>query len=92
MKKKIFAVFAASILLLGLLCACGKSNAITAEKAQKIALEDAGFKQKDVSDIHSHVVTENSTPCYSIHISAEDGEYSYLIHAGTGEILEAKKP
>lgn len=87
MKRKIFAVLALSVLLLGLLCACGKSNAITAEEAQKIALEDAGLKQKDVSDVHSHVVTENSTPCYSIHISTEGGEYSYLIHAGTGEIL-----
>ena len=54
MKKKIFAVLAVSILLLGLLCACGESNAITAEKAQKIAMEDAGLKQKDVSDVHAH--------------------------------------
>ena len=87
MKKKIFAVLAVSILLLGVLCACGKSNAITAEKAQKIAMEDAGLKQKDVSDVHAHVVTEDNIPCYSIHITTADGEYSYLIHAGTGEIL-----
>lgn len=88
MKRKIFAVLAVSVLLLGLLCACGKSNAITAEKAQKIAMEDAGLKQKDVSDVHAHVVTEDNVPCYSIHISTADKEYSYLIHAGTGEILE----
>lgn len=92
MKRKIFAVAALCVLLLGMLCACGKSEAITAEKAQKIALEDAGLKQKDVSDVHSHVVTENNIPCYSIHISADEGEYSYLIHAGTGEILESQKP
>lgn len=92
MKKKIFAVLALSVLLLGMLCACGKSGAITAEQAQKIALEDAGLKQKDVSDVHSHVVTENNIPCYSIHISVAEGEYSYLIHAGTGEILDSDKP
>lgn len=92
MKRKIFAVLALSVLLLGMLCACGKSGAITAEKAQKIALEDAGLKEKDVSDVHSHVVTEDNIPCYSIHISADAGEYSYLIHAGTGEILEVEKP
>lgn len=88
MKRKIFAVLALSVLLLGMLCACGKSGAITAEQAQKIALEDAGLKQKDVSDVHSHVVTEDNIPCYSIHITVGDTEYSYLIHAGTGEILE----
>lgn len=92
MKRKIFAVLAVSVLLLGILCACGKSGALTAEQAQKVALEDAGLKQKDVSDVHAHVVSEDNVPCYSIHISTEDGEYSYLIHAGTGEILEAVKP
>lgn len=92
MKRKIFAVLALCVLLLGMLCACGKSGAITAEKAQKIALEDAGLKQKDVSDVYSHVVSEDNIPCYSIHISTDEGEYAYLIHAGTGEILEADKP
>ena len=92
MKKNILAVLALCILLLGMLCACGKSGAITSEQAQKIALEDAGLKQKDVSDVHSHVVSENNIPCYSIHISVADREYSYLIHAGTGEILDSDKP
>ena len=92
MKRKIFAVLALSVLLLGLLCACGNASAITEEKAQKIALEDAGLTKKDVSDVHAHVVSENNVPCYSIHISTEAGDYSYLIHAGTGEILEADKP
>ena len=93
MKRKIFSVLALTALLLGLLCACGKPSAITAEKAQQIALEDAGIKQNEASDVHAHVVTEDNIPCYSIHISVGEGEeYSYLIHAGTGEILEAVKP
>ena len=88
MKKRIFAILMVCVMLLGLLTACGKKEPVTQEQAQKIALEHAGLKEKDVADVHTHIVEENGIPCYSIHITANDGqEQSIVINASTGEVI-----
>ena len=91
MKKRILAVIVLAALMLSLFTACGSKGAsvITPEKAQKIALKDAGLSADDVSDIHTHVVTEQGVAGYSIHITVGGTEYEYIIAAETGEILYA---
>ena len=87
MKKRILALCLALTMLLGVLAGCGKSGAITEEQAMKIAKEKSGYSDDQITDIHTHLTTENGIPCYSIHLTTADGEFSYLIHAGTGEII-----
>lgn len=88
MKKRIFALLMVSVMLMGLLCACGSSaKVLTSEEAQKIALEQAGVTADQVTDIHTHIVTEEGVPCYSVHITTLEGEFSIVINAGTGEII-----
>lgn len=87
MRKRIIALFLIAIVLLGLLAACGKKGPVTQEQAQKIALEHAGLTTKDISDVHTHIVDQNGIPCYSIHITTDDGDFSVVINATTGEVI-----
>lgn len=89
MKKRMTAVLVLAALLLTLFTACGskKSSVLTAEEAQKIALESAGFSADQVSDVHTHVGNFQEQPCFSIHITVDGTEYEYVIAALTGEIL-----
>ena len=90
MKKRFLAILCVLCLCATLLAACDgkKSNVITQEKAQQIALDHAGLKESDVTDIHIHVTQENGTPCYNIHFTVNGVSMSYNISA-TGEVLSA---
>ena len=91
MKKRIVALLLLVVLALGIFTACNKSSALTSEQAQKAALEHLGISQKDATDIHTHVTTENGIPCYSFHIATADGGYTVVVHAGTGEVLSSSE-
>lgn len=86
MKKRIFTVIAVLLLCFSLLAACG-SKAITADKAQKIALDHAGLKASQVSDIHTHVIEQEGVPCFQVHMSTENGDVTVVIDAATGEVI-----
>lgn len=88
MKKRIFAILLIVLLVAGTLAACGKKGAVTQEEAQKIALEFAGLTEDQITDVHTHIVTEQGIPCYSIHITTTDSELSVVINAATGEVME----
>ena len=87
MKKKIFAVLTVCLLFTGLLTACGSNDPITAEKAQEIALKEAGLKADQVSDIHTHIVEEKGIPCFQIHFTSNGKDMTVLINAATGEVI-----
>ena len=87
MKKRIFAILAVCAMLLCIFAGCSKGP-VSQEKAQKIALEHAGLKASDVQDVHTHVTDSNGIPCYSIHITTADDEFSVIINASTGEVIE----
>lgn len=87
MRFKILSLILVIVMLLGVLAGCGKDDVVTTEQAQKIATEAAGLSADDVTDIHTHIVTEDGIPCYSVHISSAKGEFSYIIAAADGEIL-----
>ncbi len=87
MKKKIFAVMTVCMLLLGMLTACGSNDPITAEEAQKIALETVGLKENQVTDMHTHIVEEKGIPCFQIHFTNNGKDMTVLINAATGEVI-----
>ena len=88
MKIRIIAILILASLMLSVFTACGgNSGIVTGEEAQQIALEAAGLTANEVSDVHTHVVTEDGIPCYSVHITHGDTEYSYVIEVATGKIL-----
>ena len=95
MKFRTLAVLVLSLLMVCLLAACkeapkaSKTTTVTEEQAQQIALDHAGFTQEDVLDIHTHSISYEGLPSYSIHINVEGMEYEYVIAIGTGEILYA---
>ena len=88
MKRRIFTLLLIALLVAGTLTACGKKGAVTQEEAQKIALESAGLTEAQITDVHTHIVTEQGIPCYSIHITTTDSELSVVINAATGEVME----
>ena len=87
MKKRVLSLLALVTLLLGVFTACGKNDVLTPEQAQKIAVEDAGFTVKQATDVHTHIVTEEGVPCFSVHFSAGGKDFSYVISAADGTIL-----
>ena len=88
MKLRLIALVLVAVLMLGIFTACGKSGAITEAQAQKIALEAAELTEDEVSDVHTHVTTIDGIPCYSVHITSDRGEFSLVINASTGEIMD----
>lgn len=86
--KRILALISLAALLLCLLSGCGGSSTVTADEAQDIALKDAGLKASEVDDVHTHLLTTDRIPSYSIHITVGDTEYEYVISA-KGEILSS---
>ena len=86
MKRRVFAIFATLLLCVSLLAACS-SGPINAEKAQKIALDFAGLKASQVSDIHTHIIEQEGAPCFQIHMTTENGEITVVIDAATGEVI-----
>lgn len=88
MKKRIISLLVLVALLLGVFTACGsKSDVLTTEDAQAVALEQAGLTKDQATDIHTHIVTEDGIPCYNVHISSEKGDYNYLISAADGTVI-----
>ena len=83
MKRKLIAVF---LLIALLLAGCSeKTGPLSVADAEKVVLDHAGVKRAE--SIHTHIVSGEENPCYSIHITIEGTSYEYLIDAITGEIL-----
>ena len=87
MKKRIVSLLLVALLVLSLFAGCGKKDVLTQEDAQKVALEYAGLKASDVEDVHVHVTSSDNIPCYSVHITTAEGDFSVIIDAKTGEVL-----
>lgn len=90
MKKNIIAIILLVVFSLSLLAGCTqKVKIVTSDEAEKIALAQAGISKDQATDIHTHIVTEQGLTCYSIHITAGDKEYSFVISAADGAILSS---
>jgi len=61
------------------------------EKAKKIALKDAGLKEKDVIFVTAKTDFEDGRKVYEVEFFCNDTEYDYEIDAKTGEIVSFDK-
>lgn len=64
---------------------------LTAEEAKAIALDHAGFTADQVRELEAELDFEGGIPVYEVDFEAGKWEYSYEIHAETGEILSWEK-
>jgi hypothetical protein len=88
MKKIMMVLLLVAALVLSLLAGCGKSDVVTAEKAQEIVVAHAGADGKPVTDVHLHIQENDAGEvCYSVQVTVELKTYTYLVHGVTGEIL-----
>ena len=61
--------------------------ALTAEDAQNIALEHAGFTRDEVERLRAEGEIDDGVPHYDVQFAVGLVEYEYEIHAETGDIL-----
>ncbi len=92
---KVTAIAACAVLLVGIgafssleaKATEGKNDNINLEKATAIALEDAKFKESDVTRVKATSDKDDGTLKYEIQFIADGKEYEYDINSKTGEIL-----
>ncbi len=90
MKKGFIIAVLLAAFTLSVMAGCSnKTEIVTQEQAQQIALEQAGLTDDGTADIHTHIGDHNGIPCYNVHITAGDQEYSFAISAADGQILES---
>lgn len=65
--------------------------ALSAEEAQSIALEHAGFTADQVTALRTEYELDRGTYRYDVEFRHGNWEYDYEIHADTGEILSFTK-
>ena len=90
-----FAVCA--VLLIGLIvfgtiqasAGINENKTIGMDKGVNVALQDAGFKAENVSNLSAHYDTEDGTSVYEVSFTANGFDYEYIIKAANGKILEA---
>ncbi len=61
------------------------------EKAKKIALEDAGLKERKVIFVTAKADFDDGRKEYEVEFYCDGTEYDYEIDAATGKILKAEK-
>lgn len=66
-------------------------EALTAGEAKVIALEHAGLKADEVTELRAEYDVERATPQWEVDFRSGDWEYDYEINAVTGEVLKHKK-
>lgn len=67
------------------------SVSITADEAQSIALEHAGFAPDEVLHLRVEFESFESIPHYDVQFYKDGWEYEYEINSKTGEILSFEK-
>lgn len=68
-----------------------ENKTIGMDKGVNVALQDAGFKAENVSNLSAHCDTEDGTSVYEVSFTANGFDYEYVIKASNGKILEADR-
>lgn len=68
-----------------------ENKTIGMDKGVNVALQDAGFKAENVSNLSAHYDTEDGTSVYEVSFTANGFDYEYVIKASNGKILEADR-
>lgn len=82
------ATILASTLATGSIEAFASSKVISASRAKKIALRDAGLKEKDVTFVKVQLEYEDGRQEYDVEFYKGNVEYDYEIDARNGRILD----
>ena len=69
----------------------GEDTLLTREQARDIALAHAAVALANARDLEVELDRERGEPVYEVDFDAAGLEYSYDIHARTGQILKAEK-
>lgn len=89
-KTKIIAVGTAAVLAVSVLAGCGGSaKDIGQDEVKKIAFEDAGVSESEVSRLKVEKERDDGILQYDVQFDVNEKEYSYDINGSTGEILSA---
>lgn len=88
MKKCIAATFIA-VTVLGTLNGCSQNTDIGKDEATKIALDDAGLSESDVSRLLVSKEKDNGQSLYEVEFTNDNIEYDYEILASSGEIINS---
>lgn len=96
---KIAGFAACAVLLIGLIvfgtiqasAGINENKTIGMDKGVNVALQDAGFKAENVSNLSAHYDTEDGTSVYEVSFTANGFDYEYVIKASNGKILEADR-
>ena len=64
---------------------------LTAEEAQKIALDHLGFTAEEVTRLRSEYEIDDGIPQFTVEFEQGDWEYEFDIHAETGSIISFDK-
>lgn len=86
MKKYITAALI-SITILSTLTGCGNNRDIGKDEATRIALEDAGLSESDISRFKVSKDRDDGRTIYEVQFTGQNTEYDYEILASTGEII-----
>ena len=90
MKSRSFAFLLVTVLFIPIITGCGSQAAsaqITATEAESIALEHAGFRSEEITQIYTEYDGDDRLPKYEVQFYQDAWEYEYDINAETGEIL-----
>lgn len=68
-----------------------QTDLLTREQAAELALKHAGFTADQVLRLHTESDRYERIPHYDVEFRVDDWEYSYEIHAQTGEILKSHR-
>ncbi|MBP3869855.1 MAG: PepSY domain-containing protein, partial [Faecalicoccus sp.] len=63
------------------------TNYIGEDEAKKIALKDAGVKEKDTTYLNVHLDTDDGAVIYEVEFMVGNKEYDYDINAVSGKIV-----
>lgn len=77
------------IATLGILAGCRGNADIGKDEAARIALEDAGFSEADVSRLYVSKDRDDGMALYEVNFTNGNIEYDYEILASNGEILKS---
>ena len=96
MNKKSITLFAAGLMIAGMIAGTGSICTMAAEKisetkAKEIAAEDAGYSVNDVNFDRVELGTEQGASVYEIEFKTADVEYDYDIAVADGEIVKESR-
>lgn len=79
-----------SLIISGMMTACGSNTDIGRDEAKRIALEDAGMSESEVTRITVSKESDDGKLRYDVEFTNADAEYDYEILASNGEIISSK--